>query len=79
MKFKAELLEGESPEGEVEIFNVEENELVLRTYDLKNGKQDYTLLKTALQIGVNEMFLYGWLKDKDDVTKVRYKLQPVIQ
>ena len=77
MKFKAELLEGESPEGEVEIFNTEENELILRTFTLDSGQQDYTLLKTALQIGVDEMFLYGWLKDKDNVTKVRYKLKPI--
>ena len=77
MKFKAELLEGESPEGEVEIFNTEENELVLRTFTLDSGQQDYTLLKTALQIGKDEMFLYGWLKSDKDVTKVRYKLKPI--
>ena len=77
MKFKAELLEGESPEGEVEIFNTEENELVLRTFTLDSGQQDYTLLKTALQIGADEIFLYGWLKSDKDVTKVRYKLKPI--
>ena len=91
MKFKAELLEGELGwkdrgtvtrssllvEGEVEIFNVEENELVLRTFSLDGGQEDYTLLKTTLQIGQDEIFLYGWLKSDKDVTKVRYKLKPI--
>jgi hypothetical protein len=85
MKFKAELLEGElgwkdrgePAEGEVEIFNVEENELVLRTFSLDGGQEDYTLLKTTLQIGVDEIFLYGWLKSDKDVFKVRYKLKPI--
>ena len=85
MKFKAELLEGElgwkdrgePAEGEVEIFNVEENELVLRTFTLDSGQQDYTLLKTTLQIGVDEIFLYGWLKSDNDVFRVRYKLKPI--
>ena len=85
MKFKAELLEGElgwkdrgePAEGEVEIFNVEENELVLRTFTLDSGQQDYTLLKTTLHIGVDEIFLYGWLKSDYDVFRVRYKLKPI--
>ena len=85
MKFKAELLEGElgwkdrgePAEGEVEIFNVEENELVLRTFTLDSGQQDHTLLKTTLQIGVDEIFLYGWLKSDNDVFRVRYKLKPI--
>ena len=77
MKFNVEVLEGNSPSGQVEIFNVEENELTLRVYDLDNGKQDYTLLKSALQIGMDEMFLYGWLKTNKDIEKVRYKLKVV--
>ena len=85
MKFKFELLEGElgwkdrgePNEGEVEIFNVEENELTLRTFSLDKGQEDYTMLRSALQIGMNEIFLYGWLKNKDDVFKVRYKLKPI--
>ena len=77
MKFNVEVLEGNSPAGQVEIFNVEENELTLRVYDLDNGKQDYTLLKSALQIGMDEMFLYGWLKTNTDIEKVRYKLKVV--
>ena len=80
MKFKFELLEGElgwkergePKEGELEIFNTEENELSLRS-----GNSEYILLKSALQIGMNEIFLYGWLKNKDDVFKVRYKLKPI--
>ena len=85
MKFKFELLEGElgwkergePKEGEVEIFNTEENELTLRTFSLDHGRQDYTLLKTALQIGKDELFLYGHLKSNKDVFKVRYKLKPI--
>ena len=80
MKFKFELLEGElgwkergePMEGEVEIFNTEENELTLRA-----NNKDYTLLKSALQIGKDEIFLYGWLKNENDVSKVRYKLKPL--
>ena len=78
MKFKIELLEAdknyEPHEEVVEIFNTEENELTLRSGDVERK-----LLKSALQIGMDEMFLYGWLTQGNDVLKVRYKLQPVIQ
>ena len=77
MKFKIELLEAdknyEPHEEVVEIFNTEENELTLRS-----GDKEHKLLKSAFQIGMNEMFLYGWLAQGEDVFKVRYKLTPVI-
>ena len=78
MKFEIELLEsdplcGGQPHSEVvEIFNTEENELTLR-----GSGGDSVMVKSALHIGMDELFLYGWLTNKDDVIKVRYKLKPV--
>ena len=73
MKFKPEILDSELDiefSDEIEIINVEENELSLIDKD-----KQYTLQKTALQIGVNEIFLYGHIILKDKVGQIKIKLQ----
>jgi len=54
---------------EAEIISTELNQL-----KLKVGLEEYKLQNSILQIGGEEIFLYGWIIFKDKSLKIKYAL-----